>query len=160
MFLHSCQTNFSIKFWHTLYENLTIFFSTVHKIIFFFFFQFFYDRNSSIHTKILFFFIFSKIEISKISLYLPKTEISKNIFIYLSRNNLVYHFYPKNISHFYLSRGSIFPYFIFLSQVAIVFHILRDFYIVCNHNDAFCFCLLQKDLDTFHKLFLILSLFW
>ena len=160
MFLHSCQTNFSIKFWHTLYENLTVFFSTVHKIIFFFFFNFFTTEILVYTRKFYFFFIFSKIEISKISLYLPKTEISKNIFIYLSRNNLVYHFYPKNISHFYLSRGSIFPYFIFLSQVAIVFHILRDFYIVCNHNDAFCFWLLQKDLDTFHKLFLILSLFW
>ena len=42
----------------------------------------------------------------------------------------------------------------FYTQLALVFQLLVDCYIVRNHTVVFCFFLLQKDLNTFHKLFL------
>ena len=43
----------------------------------------------------------------------------------------------------------------FYNQLAFVFYLLRDFYIVCDHIVSFCFSLLRKeDLGIFHKLFL------
>ena len=41
----------------------------------------------------------------------------------------------------------------FYTQLTFMFHLQEDFYIVCDHIPAFCFAVLQKDVNTFHELF-------
>ena len=48
---------------------------------------------------------------------------------------------------------SIFYNVFFYTQVAFYFHLEKDFYSVRKNILAFCFSILQKGLDTFHKLF-------
>ena len=45
--------------------------------------------------------------------------------------------------------------YFFLFQLAFIFHLLRDFYNIRDHIVAFCFIILQRDLDTFHKSFFL-----
>ena len=48
---------------------------------------------------------------------------------------------------------SIFYNVFFYTKVAFYFHLEEDFYSVRKNILAFCFSILQKGLDTFHKLF-------
>ena len=68
----------------------------------------------------------------------------------------------KNISHYLFEKYSYFSIFCniyFNTELAFVFHLLGNFYIVCHHVVTCYFSLLQKDLDTFHKLFYLKPFF-
>ena len=52
---------------------------------------------------------------------------------------------------------SIFCNIFFYTKLAFVFYLQNDFHFVCKHIVAFCFSL-QKDIDTFHKIFVSLFL--
>ena len=111
-------------------------------------FKYFYIyRNKNFQKK----FLYSpKTEISKTFLYLTKTEIFKNSFTYLSEKSIAYGCQPKNIGHSLL----LMRFYFSITQPAFLLNLRRDFYIVSNYILVFSFSLPQKNLNTFHKLFL------
>ena len=49
--------------------------------------------------------------------------------------------------------------YFFLFQLTFIFHLLRYFYNIRDHTVAFCFIILQRDLDTFQKSFFLFFIF-
>ena len=112
------------------------------------------SRKTLQHAPQFFFNIYFKTEISKILLYLPKTEIFKKLFYIIPKKSLAQ---LKHISQslfvkqFYEAVRILEYSFSILNQLFLVFHFEEDFYIVCDHIFYFRFCLFKKDFYVFHK---------
>ena len=153
------QNKYSLK-----KRNFRTFFKQNLKI----FFKFSQKRNSSTHYEKFFinslktgilarfikksksvFYIYQKwfcfylkAGISKVLLYLPKTEISKNSISYIFRKKYCEYFLNKKHQSLFIFEEVLFSILhniLSYTQLAFVFHTQEDFYIVCNHILAFVF---------------------
>ena len=101
-----------------------------------------------------FFNIYFKTEISKILLYLPKTEIFKKLFYIIPQKSLAQLKHVSQslfVKQFYEAVRILEYSFSILNQPFLVFRLEEDFYIVCDHIFYFRFCLFKKDFYVFHK---------
>ena len=121
----------------------------------------FTPKTSTLYKKNLECFLyFPKVEISKKILYLPKTEILKNSFIYLSRKNIAYGCQPYFITFFsILNQPLLFIFWEMFILLAIIFSLFVFSTIPCWEKNVYVKKpMVKNDFRLFIKL--LLSLFY